>query len=60
MKKFKGDGKLEWVCKHGESHTVGIPHELMKMVVDGHIDVDTAFSHICDGCCIDRKDVLDD
>ena len=41
------NGKIKWVCKHGQSHTVYAPGPECGQNYD--------YSHNCDGCCKEIK-----
>lgn len=37
----RGDGRKEWICKHGVGHTISNPNDWGEW----------SFAHGCDGCC---------
>lgn len=53
---MRGDGRLEWICKHGIGHTIAVPTNWPKPS-DGRPD--WRYIHGCDGCCgiYERKQV---
>jgi len=39
--RYRADGRIEWICKHGVGHTILEPQDHGKY----------NFTHGCDGCC---------
>jgi len=45
---MRGDGRLEWVCKHGIGHTIAVP---TNWPGPDKGKPDYRYIHGCDGCC---------
>ena len=45
---MRGDGRLEWVCKHGIGHTIAVPTNWPGPPKG---KPDYRYIHGCDGCC---------
>lgn len=52
---IREDGRLEWICKHGVGHTIGLSYIMMVEIHKKKLDKDSMFVHGCDGCCVKDK-----